>query len=156
ERRNGLISVWIVREEWCAARGQASAHHPIVASDGAALARSEGLERILQASDATGRRLIVSRRRDHIARLKANRRMIRSIEIENRRREQSAIDRRVERQIGIARMEIGDALHGGRADRGDGATVVPFVLEVSDEGLVARDHDRRRPPPWSSSQYPEL
>ena len=68
-----------------------------------------------------------------------------SVEIENRRAEQPAVDRRVEREIGIAGMEIGDALDRGSPHRGDGAPVVQLVLDIPDERLVARDHDLRRP-----------
>src|ERR1044071_2514043 len=123
-------------------RAQASADHPVVAADITPMVDLQiDAQRLARGSEPTKRRVVIPKRGDGITGLKANGRMECLMAGENRRREQRRIDRRVETNVGIARMKPRDLLHRVGADRPDGAAEIQFLLDVAKQSLVARDDD---------------
>ena len=67
-----------------------------------------------------------------------------------------AVDRRIERDVRLARVEIRHPLHGLVAESRDRPPVVQFAADVPEQALMARDHDLGGPPLRPNTEQFEL
>ena len=155
ERRRALRAVGVVDHERVARQGAAARDHPVVAADGLVvlplevdLARQGGgepIERGFVAAVGPG----------HVLRFEPHRAPMRAIQVEDAVVQQGRVNRRIDRQVGVAVVVV-QLLDGVGAEQGHRARVADLGADVRRQPLMARDDHLRGPVPGRDPQQLEL